>query len=272
MHIVKTQPEYLSKHIKCIYSVYTSQFQSAASTHRRLPDGTLDLVFNLGSDVLLSDDGITFSPMPDVALTGLYGKRKFIQYRGAVHLVGVVLQPGFAHLFVNDTLEHFKDSLLDATLLFGREIYFVLEQIKGMAGELERHRLLERFLLGYLDGKDEGRYSEKMFTVARQIQRSEGDIGITTLCKETFMSERTFRRKFNECVGMGAKQYAAITRIKSFSKRYELSASSYTDIFSGLGYTDQSHFARDFQKIVGTSPTSYFTHLNAIGAGFMHLI
>ncbi len=272
MHIVKTQPKYLTDHIKCFYSVFAGGPENVVSSHRRLPDGTLDILFNLGSAVLLSGDGLNYSPMPDVALTGLYRERKFIQYKGAVHLVGVVFQPGFAHLFVNDTLEHFEDSALDASLIFGKEICFLSEQLKSMAGEAEQHHLLERFLLKYLRTKDNGGYSSRIFDVVQQIHKLEGDVVISALYKANFMSARTFRRKFNECVGMSPKQYAAITRIKSFSKKYELSRCSYTDVCSGLGYTDVSHFTRDFQKIAGTSPTAYFRQLDEIGAEFIHLI
>jgi methylphosphotriester-DNA--protein-cysteine methyltransferase len=100
----------------------------------------------------------------------------------------------------------------------------------------------------------------------------EGNIEISELHKKYFMSERTLRRTFSECVGMSPKQYASIIRIKSFSKRYEVERATYSNILNELGYTDQSHFNKEFQKIAGTSPTLYFSQLNKIGTEFIHLI
>jgi AraC-like DNA-binding protein len=272
VRIVKTKPKYLSEHIKCFYSAYAEKFGNTLSTHRRLPDGTLDIVFNLGSDIALSHDGINYFRMPDVALTGLYQKGKFIAYSGAVHLFGVVFQPGYAHLFVNDALGHYQDCAVDASLIFGRDIYFLSEQLRNTADDAARQHLLESFLLQYLKGKDNSQYSSRIFEVTRQIHRQEGNLLISDLYKENFMSGRTFRRRFIECVGLSPKKYASITRIKAFSKQYDLSRSSYSDIFSHLGYTDHAHFTGDFQKIAGTSPSAYFKQLDEIGAEFIHLI
>jgi transcriptional regulator GlxA family with amidase domain len=79
-------------------------------------------------------------------------------------------------------------------------------------------------------------------------------------------SERTFRRKFTEYVGVSPKQYATIIRIKSFSKCYELKRSSFANIINALGYVDHSHFFREFQGIACASPSQYFGDLNKYGA------
>lgn len=272
MNIVKTAPTYLGKYIHSFYSLYSSSNEKLNTTHRRLPDGTLDLVFNLGAPVLISRDGSGFSAMPEVALTGIHPNRNFLCYQGDVHLVGVVFQPGSAHLFVNDSLEQYKECNISASLVFGNEINNLLEQLREVSGEREKHLLLEHFLLNMLNKRSLNHYSPEISAALQQIHSLEGNVLISELYKDHFMSERNFRRKFNEYVGMSPKHYATIIKVKSFSKRYELERTAHAPILDELGYTDQSHFNKDFQKIVGVSPTIYFNQLNQIGEEFIHLI
>lgn len=272
MKIVKTFPRYLSKYIKMFYSIYASGLDELNDTHCRLPDGTLDIVFNLGSPVFLSRNGIHFSPMPEVALTGLYQEKKFIRYSGTIHLVGVVFQPCFAHLFLEDALQHYKESALDASLVFGKEIFLLSEQMKAFSDEGERHFLLEYYLADRLKKENNSQYAAKIHSVVQYIHEQKRNVDITELYKSNFMSERTFRRRFTECVGMIPKQYSTIIKVKSFSRQYETMRSTYTNALDGLGYTDPSHFIKDFHKIAGFTPTAYFRQLNKIGAEFIHLI
>lgn len=272
MDIIKTRPQYLADYIECFYSVHASASYSTDDIHRRLPDGTLDIVFNLGAPVLLSRDGGDFTEMPAVALTGLYQDRKFIQYKGAVHLTGVVFRPGFAHLFVHDTLTQYEECALDGALIFGNEIRLLAEQLCNLPDDKEQHRLLEGFLMGRRKRKVDYLPSLKISAVVQQIHACNGNVAMSALYKGHFMSERTFRRNFGECVGMNPKQYAKIARIKAFNRQYDSSHASYAELCTDLGYTDQSHFIKDFQKIVGIAPTSYFNQLTNISTAFIHLI
>lgn len=272
MKIIKTYPRYLTQPVKLFYSAYTAATDGWEDTHCRLPDGTLDLVFNLGAPVLYSNDGIHFSMMPKVALTGLYREKKYIRYTGATHLVGVVLQPGFAHLFVEDGLQHYAESALDAALIFGRGISLLSEQLHQLPDDRSRHRLLEDYLAARLPGKDRTSCAAVIHAAVLEIEGQKGHVSMETLYRNSFMSERTFRRKFTECVGIGPKHYATIIKIKAFSKQHELLRSTYTAACQELGYTDPSHFMKDFRKIAGSTPSTYFGQLDRIGAEFIHLI
>jgi AraC-like DNA-binding protein len=273
MYITKTYPKYLGKYIKLFYSVRASKSDCHVNyLHRRLPDGTLDVVFNLGSAIHVSRDSTIFSEMPQVSITGLHPDKNFIVYKGEVNLVGVVFQPGYAHLFVNDTLDNFKECTLNADLIFGKSVYQLLNHINEISDEKERHLLLEKYLHYYIKGKREDYNMDRISNSVRQIHQSEGNVDISNLYKTNYMSERSFRRKFNEYVGMAPKNYATIIRVKSFSKRFETSRGAYIHIINELGYEDQSHFSKDFKKIVGVNPKMYFEQLNIMAEKFIHLI
>lgn len=272
MKIIKTYPKYLTKHVECFYSVYGSKIENINSAHRRVPEGTLDIEFNLDSSIMTCKNGVDYIKKPVVALAGLYLSTNFIKYDGEVNLVGVVFKSGSAHLFVNDNLSDYKECAEDATLIFGNEIYTLCEQLKHGKSESQKHSLIELFLMNFLKKRNFKNDTLKIHDVVQQIHKMEGNVEIASLYKDYFISERTFRRKFVEFVGMSPKQYSSIIRIKSFCKKYELSRVPFVDIIYGLGYTDQSHFNKEFQKIVGINPSVFFKQLNSIGKEFVHLV
>jgi AraC-like DNA-binding protein len=272
MEVIKTYPKYLSEHVKFFYSVYATGQEDIGPIHRRLPDGTLDIIFNLGATVSISRDGIKFTDVPQIALTGLHPDRSFMQYKGPVHLVGAVLRPGAAHLFVNDNLNHFESSNLDATLIFGNEIFLISEQLRELSNDKARHDLFERFMFESIMKRKNKNNLQKILCIVDQIDLHCGNIDINKLREDYIMSERTLRRQFTEFVGMSPKQYSTIIRVKSFSKLFEQKRTIYTGLINDLGYTDHAHFNKEFNKVVGMSPTGYFGQLNKIGAEFIHLI
>jgi len=271
LRVIKTYPKYLSQYIKFFYSIVDPEYKEFDSIHRRLPDGTLDLVFNLGSPVFISRDSLNFSKTPHAVLTGLHQDRSFIRYEGKIDMVGVVFQPAFAHHFVSDSLENYKSCFLDASSVYGTGIYSLIGRLQEMRTETDRHGIIEQFLMKYLNN-NEIYYSGQISSVVQQIQSMNGSIDITGLHQSHYMSERTFRRKFQEQVGMSPKQYSSIVRIKAFSKRFERQRTNFTDVIFSLGFSDHSHFNKEFKRIVGITPTSYFSQLNGIGSEFVHLI
>lgn len=272
MQIIKTHPSYLQKEVKLFYSVIATVEEHERVAHRRLPDGTLDVVLNLAEPVYLSDDEANLMQMPDVSLTGLYHQKVFFLYGGAIHLIGAVFNPGFAHLFIKHNLAGHEAKTCDASLIFGNAIDEIVMKMHAIQGEKEKHLLLEKFLIAHLQKQKDEYYLSRVALAIDHIHLSNGNVEIKNLCKDHFISERNFRRKFTEYVGITPKKYASIIRVKAFCKLYKSVKADYQTIIDELEYTDKSHLYKDFHKIIGANPTSYLTQLNALGDRFIDLI
>ncbi|HSZ31661.1 MAG TPA: helix-turn-helix domain-containing protein [Puia sp.] len=272
MELIKTYPGSLFKEIKFFYSVLAKPEEHGNKMQRRLPDGTLDIIFNLGDEVYISDNGTEYTSMPDISLTGLYHDKKFLYYKGKVHLIGAVFNPGFGHLFVNDKLTAHGACTQNATLIFGNAIYNLIEQMRELSGEKEKHFLLERFLFAQLQKSKDSYNIRRIELVINHIHLLNGHAEIKKLSKDHFMSERNFRRKFIEYVGLPPKRYASIIRVKTFCKSYKSGTVSYRQIADNLMYADTSHLYKDFRKITGTDPASYFRQMSLIGDKYIDLI
>ena len=258
----KTTPLVLGNYIKFFYSFTAKSIEVEGLRHRRLPDGTLDVVFNLGSPAWQSGRNASAEKMPKIVVTGLYAAENYIQYTGDVHFIGAVFQPGAAHLFVNDNLAQFRQCAYAAENIFGNSIYNLLEQMHITGTEPEKHQLLESYLIGQLR-KMKDRYAfDKILMAVRQIDTLHGNIKMPDLYLNIYMGERHFRRIFDEYVGMNAKQYAGIIRLTSYSRLHQDYGKKPAALLYKLGFTDHSHLNKEFQRIAGTSPKNFFSEHN----------
>jgi AraC-like DNA-binding protein len=284
MHTAISYPQKTGLAIKFLYSLRAENAIAMDQFHRRLPDGTLDLIFNLGAPMYSSRDGITYEQLPDVVLAGLYPDRNFIRYSGAVDLVVAVLQPGAAHLVVRDQLIFYRESACDAALIWGSEVRTISDQLRTLTNTSQQHAIVEQFLLRQVHQMrqyaDEGMQNRILHAV-KQIDHQQGNIDLPHLCRGVYMSERDFRRKFTGWVGMSPKQYAGIIRVKAFSKQYtmirlprvaEAKKNSQIELVADLGYADGSHLRKEFKKIAGVGPGDYFGQLGKVAAGFMEIM
>jgi AraC-like DNA-binding protein len=83
-------------------------------------------------------------------------------------------------------------------------------------------------------------------------------IRVDQLSARTGATPRSLQRLFAEHVGTGPKWAIRVYRINEAAQRIASAAElDYARLAAELGYTDQSHFTRDFTAIAGISPAGY---------------
>ena len=68
------------------------------------------------------------------------------------------------------------------------------------------------------------------------------------------MGKKQFERVFCHHVGMMPKEYARIVRFQKTLLMMQSGVTGYADIAFAAGYSDQSHFIREFKKFAGCTP------------------
>lgn len=267
MKFCKTLPRYLKKEVRFFYSQRLDSMSGSESPHLRLPDGTLDIVVCLRGANYISKDGQRFGAMPEVALTGLYEDRCLFKNVEETWLVGAVLNPGYAHLLVNDEL-HGHAGTHDAADIFGSRVGLLREQIWETVDEREKHIVLEQFLLSRLRKKAHEAPVLAIENAVRSIHESFGNLPVRNLCEMHFMSERNFRRRFVEFVGIPPKTYAAIVRIKAYCM-FRRGEGRSPDCIDKLGFVDEPHLFREFRKIAGTTPGEFLRNAGYVSDQFL---
>ena len=86
----------------------------------------------------------------------------------------------------------------------------------------------------------------------------EYELPIETLAAEIFVSKYYFIRKFKRSVGMTPHRFCIQNRIRK-AQRLLGAEKAVGRVAVEMGFYGQSHFDKEFQKIVGISPSEYLT-------------
>lgn len=105
---------------------------------------------------------------------------------------------------------------------------------------------------------------EPVLQAVRLILAADGNIKVSDLAQQVFISERQFQRRFQEAVGLSPKVFIRIRRMRAALLQRLLAEKSYADILFDHGYTDKSHFNRDFAAIAGLSSAELERYLKQI--------
>ncbi|MBS0483382.1 MAG: AraC family transcriptional regulator [Proteobacteria bacterium] len=115
--------------------------------------------------------------------------------------------------------------------------------------------LADRWLMTLTNGKT---CNDPVAAAARLLREEHGQIGINELCEQTGLSLRHFQRRFRTLTGQNPKHYARVCRVGHAVHLKELQPDvSWTAIAQAAGYSDQSHFIKDFKALTGMPPGDF---------------
>lgn len=92
----------------------------------------------------------------------------------------------------------------------------------------------------------------------------EQELPIETLAADIFVSKYYLIRKFRNSIGMTPHQFCIQNRIRKSQEMLD-EEKTISRIAAEMGFYDQSHFDKAFQKIVGISPSEYVRSKKQIG-------
>jgi AraC-like DNA-binding protein len=80
------------------------------------------------------------------------------------------------------------------------------------------------------------------------------------LAKVAHMSVRAFERKFRACFHLTPQRYLRKLRMRMASRALVYARESMADVAIACGFSDQSHFTREFRRHFGRTPREYREH------------
>lgn len=105
---------------------------------------------------------------------------------------------------------------------------------------------------------------EPILQAVQLILEGGGNVKTSHLAQQVFLSERQFQRRFQEAVGLSPKIFCRIRRMRAALVERLLAEKSYADILFDHGYTDKSHFNRDFSSLAGLPSAELEKYLRQI--------
>ncbi|MCG6141597.1 helix-turn-helix domain-containing protein [Leptospira mtsangambouensis] len=97
-----------------------------------------------------------------------------------------------------------------------------------------------------------------LYVCIEEILEKKGNCEIGKLSKKHGLSERTLQRRFQNYVGLTPKKFSTIIRFQSSLNEINTENKfSLTDIAYVSGYSDQSHFIRQFKSFTKQKPFQF---------------
>lgn len=214
-----------------------------------VPDGCVEIVFNLGDGFINADTG---ESQPRDLLAGQMTRPVVAVPTGNVDLIGIRFRTGRAGSALRVPMWELQDRLIAAS-----GVVPFLDRVADDLGNIapvDRLGHLSRVLPNWLHATD----ADAMHSVDEALSiigAARGRIPIERVAKRVGITRRHLERQFREYVGLGAKHLARIARIHSaLDLLQEPSLLSGAEIAVACGYSDQAHLIRECQQLAGGTP------------------
>ncbi len=177
-------------------------------------------------------------------------------YPNNVLIIGVHLQPYTSRKLFDLPPAQLLEKIIRLSLIIPQKAELLNEQLSHSRGVEGAINAISTFLKQHLSTYEDK--SPSIRSAMEYIVSNHGNVNVSDLASNTFLSVKQFERNFKDFAGLNPKLFSKIVRFESALNNYSKS-NSLTDLACSSGYFDQSHFIRDFQAFSGFSPRQYFS-------------
>ena len=218
------------------------------------PNNEAEIFFNLGDCNLGSGhDEKEVMKFSKTIISGLRSERLTVTPGGIFSLAGVRFNIfGFYQLFKIPANE-FTDRNFDGSSVWNREMSAMHEQLINAADTKERMELLENWIKAIIKKRD---VHDALFWKKLTPQLNYTPLPLQDyLASAMGYSHKHIIQLFKEKCGLAPKMIQRVFRFNNvLIKAVEQSCVNWTSLSHEGGYTDQSHFIREFKQFTGFTP------------------
>ncbi len=186
-----------------------------------------------------------------IEILGKYTQPVLVSYSGKVEEIAIIFKPLGINRFINtpyhELAQNFSQTFQDKIWQNFAQFYF-----ENNCGITE----IEQFLLNQLFHHPEFDLIEKALKLFDENQH----LSIEGISRELSIHPKTFQRQFLKHIGCSPIAYKRILRLrKSINERLLSNETpNFTDITHNNFYYDQAYFIKEFKKMTGKNPKSFF--------------
>ncbi len=206
-----------------------------------IPDGCVDLLFDCDQS----------QPIAQVCGTALQAKA--IDFEPGHRYFGVRFQPGYIPDFLDVSAKEIIDNQIDF-LDITPKARPIFEQVVNERDFAKQVQIVSTFL----HAQTAARLSPLTRQLVAKICQQQGNIQIQQLERYSGYTSRTIQRQFLAETGQTPKAFCRAIRCQSAVYNINHSpALTFSNLAFELGFSDQSHFLREFKKLVSATPLEY---------------
>jgi AraC-like DNA-binding protein len=257
MQYQKFQPhQILSPFVEC-YFTWDGNASGEELVIESPPSGFGSIVFNYGDPYFLQNKKYERLAVPMQFLSGqsIYSYKLFLP--GNIGAAGIVFKPAALATLFDLPMYDYTEERADLYKVFKKSVLDkYVEAIKNAADSKQRVQLLEEFILQEFELRKP--VPDYIDQAASLIVEKNGMLQVNDLLQNSFMSRRTFERKFFQKVGLSPKYYARIRRIGFICNLIAGKKKvDWPQVFYECEFYDQAHFIKDFVEFTGRTPQQY---------------
>lgn len=188
-------------------------------------------------------------------MTGKFSR----QLEGQGRVLGVKFRPAGFYSLYRRPMRLLTNHTVRFEEIFGERGDALETAILSQRDEDAMVALAEQFLRARLPQPDERVALLNQIVACIAAEREITSVDDVLACRDAHaMSRRTLQRLFNEYIGVGPKWVIRRFRLHEAAGRIdEGSDVDWPRLAIELGYSDQTHFIKDFKAIIGKTPTEY---------------
>ena len=222
-----------------------------------LPSGAMHLVIRLSDHPLRIADawsGEGAQPVAEALVGGMRSRFYLRELLAPSCSVGAVLRPGAAEcLFDGVTADELAERHTPLDALWGAAAHRLREQLLALRLPQDRLALFEAALAARLP-----RVHGLHPAVAGALAQFQGGASVAAAVRDSGFSHRRFLQLFRQGVGLAPKTYLRVRRFQRVLPVLRSDpALSLAALAADMGYSDQSHFNREFMAFSGVTPLVY---------------
>ena len=222
--------------------------------NRILPGTSLVLAIRFKGKVNFLNEG-NKTALPSQVLSGLKKSVRLINYQKDSGAILIQFKEAGASAFFKTPLhELFEESISLDNFISQSKISLLEEQLAEAKDHTAKIKVIEELLLEQLYTYNEDKL---VLSAVKKIHLLKGDCRIKELAETHCLSQDAFEKRFRKTIGASPKKFASIVRMKNIIGS-GLKNLSYTEMAMEAGFTDQSHFNKDFKLFTGLTPTDFF--------------
>jgi len=246
----------LANYIESIF--YYKGFKPDHSIERVVPTGHVFIIFELDGFEYHTFDRETLKPngsYKNVWVSGMHKDYLSISAHQDSEMLVIQFRTGGSYPFFKTPIHQLNDKVIDAQELFGNEILKLREQILNGKNATEKFKSVEEWLTKKVDINKTARI--EVLDVLSQLKTNS----VTESSKIIASYPNTQKHLINQFkiyFGLTPKVFHRIFRFNEILKQIQNKQHLiWPQIAYEFGYSDQSHFIKEFKEFSGFNPQEF---------------
>jgi AraC-like DNA-binding protein len=265
-------PPALAGYVRCLWVMEGDAATLDPGSYRLFANSCPELIFHYRNRFYDCTAAGPSTVFPLMHLCGPSPRYREMKADGPFGIVGAFLYPYSIQAFFGYESPECTNEIIETALLTGEGTAEVLERIALADSDEARIGIVAGFLLNLLKKR---RHAPEagMQACIQQIIHAKGAMPVESMARQLDISNRHFERRFLTATGIPPKLFSRISRFQSALRQHTLlPGKRLTALAMDCGYSDQSHFIRDFRAFAGLCPKTYFKEsIDDVADSFMKM-